>query len=241
MFPVNLLLIIICIVPFILLLLLAIQAARFSRKKEEVFSTSIGQRKTDYRYLLKIFSIIMIIFLIFGIGGYLSLPYAIYYGLMGVPIESAIDFDGIFFTIPEKDKAEIYIYIITGLSGVGKTDARFNNYYIVCREKLSIKTMKDIQDYFSKYSINIKWISDRKEAPTEDCCVEKLIKDCCTGEIKDGILIDLGGIVFPSENKAYISIYTYLNGTSALGYIRYLEKIEGKWRFAGEPITIFIS
>jgi hypothetical protein len=232
MLPVNILHIIICIVPFILVLLLTIPAARFSKKKEEVISTSNGQTKIDYRYLIKIFCIITIIFIFVGLVGYASFPYVIYYGLMGVPIESIVDLDGIIFTIPEKEKAEIYISIITDLSGAGKTESPFKNYYIVCGEKLSVNTKKDIEDYFSKYTVNIKWINDRKDAPTEDCCA---------GAIIDGILIDLGKINFPTENKAYVSIYYYLNGVSASGYIRYLEKIDGKWIFVGDPIYTFIS
>jgi hypothetical protein len=151
---------------------------------------------------------------------------------MRVPIESIVNLDGILYTIPEEEKADIYISIIGGLTGAGRTDTQFRNAYIVCGEKLSEQTKKEIEEYFIKYSINIEWISDRKEAPREDCC---------TGEIIDGVLIDLSDIRFPTENKAYVVVHTALSGTMVSEFITYLEKIDGKWTFVGDRIFTFIS
>jgi hypothetical protein len=158
----------------------------------------------------------------------------IYLLLLGVPIESSINFENILFTITDEEKAEILIDVITDVNDRDKDITTFpilRNYYVVDKG-IPSRTKELIENYFSKYSVNIKWIVNQNDAPISEYGARAVI---------DGVIIDPSKIQFPGMNRAYLTIYVYQNGLGSSLDVYYLEKKEGKWIIPRDPKNIYVT
>ncbi len=159
----------------------------------------------------------------------------IFHLVYGVPVVSYLSLDGILYSIPDEEKAAIYISLIADIHDNDHDRTTFpgyDRYYIVTGEDTTPSIRMEIEAYFSDYAVHIRWINDESEAPREECC---------GGAVLDGAIIVLNEINFPGKSSAYSRIYTYVHSLYAREAVYHLEKIDGDWEISGEPIPTLIS
>ncbi len=159
----------------------------------------------------------------------------LFYLLYGVPVVSYINLDGILYSIPDEEKAAIYISLIADIHDNDHdrtTLPGYGSFYIIADEGTTPSIRMEIEAYFSDYAVSIQWINDESEAPREECC---------TGTILDGAIIVLNEINFPGKTSAYSRIYTFVHDLYVREAVYHLEKMDGEWEISGDPVLTIIS
>jgi len=208
-------------------------------ESSETFDTSSVVRPEKSRSTKKAIISCSLIIILVGIlhaACWLWLPgKKIFHLVYGVPVASYINLDGILYSIPDEEKAAIYISLIADIHDNDHDRTTFPGYgsfYIIADEVTTPSVRMEIEAYFSDCAVSIQWIKDKSEAPREECC---------GGAVLDGAIIVLNEINFPGKSSAYSRIYTYVHSLYAREAVYHLEKIDGDWEISGEPIPTLIS